>query len=142
MRFVRICAAVLTATLAMGVPGGAQAQSYPSRPVRVIVGWPPGGAGDLTGRVMGQKLAEQLGQQVLIDNRGGASGAIGAELASKSAPDGYTLLVGTVTRTTASRVSTAMPAGTTRGSYALGMPCVGWWRLWHTRTSFTLAVRR
>ena len=81
--------AVATATIAQ--------PSYPSRPVRAIVGWPPGGAADLTGRVMGQKLAEHLGQQVLIDNRGGASGAIGAELAAKSAPDGYTLFVGSVT---------------------------------------------
>jgi len=72
-------------------------QSYPSRPVRVIVPWPPGGAADLTARVAGQKLGEQLGQQLVIDNRGGASGAIGTELASKSAPDGYALLLGGVT---------------------------------------------
>ena len=55
--------------------------------------WPPGGAADLTGRVMSQKLSEQLGQQVIVDNRAGASGAIGAGLVAKSPPDGYTLLV-------------------------------------------------
>ena len=81
--------AVATATLAQ--------QSYPSRPVRAVVSWAPGGASDLIARVVGQKLGEQLGQQLVIDNRGGASGAIGTELAAKSAPDGYTVLVGGVT---------------------------------------------
>ncbi|MBI2292963.1 MAG: tripartite tricarboxylate transporter substrate binding protein, partial [Betaproteobacteria bacterium] len=71
-------------------------QSYPSRPVRAVVSWAPGGAADLVARVVGQKLGEQLGQQFVIDNRGGASGAIGTDLAAKSAPDGYTLLVGGV----------------------------------------------
>ena len=81
--------AVTTATVAQ--------QSYPSRPVRMVVPWPPGGAADLTARVAGQKLSEQFGHQLVIDNRGGASGAIGAELTAKSTPDGYTLLVGGVT---------------------------------------------
>jgi tripartite-type tricarboxylate transporter receptor subunit TctC len=72
-------------------------QSYPSRPVRMVVSWAPGGASDLIARVVGQKLGEQLGQQVVVDNRAGASGAIGTELAAKSAPDGYTLLFGGVT---------------------------------------------
>jgi tripartite-type tricarboxylate transporter receptor subunit TctC len=71
-------------------------QTYPSRPVRFIVAWAPGGSVDLIARVTGQKLGEQLGQQIVIDNRAGASGAIGTELAAKSAPDGYTLLVGAV----------------------------------------------
>ncbi|MBI4191825.1 MAG: tripartite tricarboxylate transporter substrate binding protein, partial [Betaproteobacteria bacterium] len=68
-------------------------QSYPSRPVRFVVSWSPGGGTDLIARVAGQKLGEQLGQQIVIDNRAGASGAIGTDLAAKSAPDGYTLLV-------------------------------------------------
>ena len=71
-------------------------QSYPSRPIRVVVAWPPGGAADLTTRVAGQKLTEQLGQQLVVDNRPGASGAIGANLVAKAAPNGYTLLVGGV----------------------------------------------
>ena len=71
-------------------------QTYPSRPVRAVVSWAPGGAADLVARVVGQKLGEQLGQQLVIDNRAGASGAIGTDLAAKSAPDGYTLLVGGV----------------------------------------------
>lgn len=81
--------AVATATVAQ--------QGYPSRPVRMVVSWAPGGASDLISRVVGQKLGEQLGQQIVIDNRSGASGAIGTDLAAKSAPDGYTLIVGGVT---------------------------------------------
>ena len=81
--------AVATATVAQ--------QSHPSRPIRVIVAWAPGGSTDLIARVAGQKLGEQLGQQLVIDNRAGASGAIGTDLAAKSAPDGYTLLIGGVT---------------------------------------------
>jgi len=72
-------------------------QSYPSRPIRVVVSWAPGGASDLIGRVMGERLGEQLSQQIVIDNRAGASGAIGTQMAAKSAPDGYTLLFGGVT---------------------------------------------
>lgn len=76
--------------------GAALAQSYPTRPVRAVVAWPPGGAADLSGRVMSQELGQQLGQQVIVDNRGGASGAIGASLVAKAPPDGYTLLAGGV----------------------------------------------
>ena len=77
--------------------GAALAQSsYPTRPVRAVVAWPAGGAADLTGRVISQGLSQQLGQQVIVDNRGGASGAIGAGLVAKAPPDGYTLLAGGV----------------------------------------------
>jgi tripartite-type tricarboxylate transporter receptor subunit TctC len=69
-------------------------QSYPSR---LVVSWASGGASDVIARVAGQKLGEQLGQQLIIDNRAGASGAIGTQLAAKAAPDGYTLLFGGVT---------------------------------------------
>ena len=70
--------------------------SYPSRPVRMIVAYPPGGGTDIVGRMMAQKLTETLGQNVVIDNRGGATGNIGTELAARSNPDGYTLLMGNV----------------------------------------------
>jgi tripartite-type tricarboxylate transporter receptor subunit TctC len=70
----------------------APAQSYPSRPIRLIVPYPPGGAADNTARVLWPRIAEVFGQQIVIDNRGGASGAIGADIVAKSAPDGYTLL--------------------------------------------------
>ena len=70
---------------------GAQ-QDFPSRPMRMIVPWPPGQAADLVGRVMAQKLGEVLGQQIVIDNRAGAGGMIGTDVAAKATPDGYTLL--------------------------------------------------
>ncbi|HEY9446635.1 MAG TPA: tripartite tricarboxylate transporter substrate-binding protein, partial [Burkholderiales bacterium] len=72
----------------------AVAQTYPTKPVRLIVPFPPGGSTDIVGRVVAQKLTESWGQQVIVDNRGGAGGQIGVELAAKSAPDGYTLVVG------------------------------------------------
>jgi len=70
---------------------------YPTRPIRAVVSWAPGGGADLTARVVGQKLSEQLGQQFVVDNRAGASGAIGTQLVAKAVPNGYTVLVGGVT---------------------------------------------
>ena len=71
------------------VPAGAQ---YPDRPIRLIVGFPPGGAADILGRIAAQRLSENLGQQVVVDNRGGAGGLIATETAARANPDGYTLL--------------------------------------------------
>src|SRR6188474_257564 len=70
----------------------ARAQGYPSRPVRIIVGFPPGGATDIQARLMGQWLSERLGQQFIVENRAGASGNIGTEAVAKAPADGYTLL--------------------------------------------------
>lgn len=69
------------------------AQTYPTKPVRLIVGWPPGGAADLVARPLAQKLSDALGRTVIVDNRPGATGTIGASLVAKSPPDGYTLLL-------------------------------------------------
>jgi tripartite-type tricarboxylate transporter receptor subunit TctC len=69
----------------------AAAQAYPARPIRMIIPWPPGGGTDVLGRIICQRLAEQLGQQIVVDNRGGASTIIGTEILAKSAPDGYTM---------------------------------------------------
>lgn len=85
-------ALALTAAIAFG----AQAQSYPAKPVRFIVPFPAGGATDLLARTLAPKLGEALGQQVIVDNRLGAGGMVGVELAAKSAPDGYTLVLATV----------------------------------------------
>jgi tripartite-type tricarboxylate transporter receptor subunit TctC len=80
---------VLTGGLIVSMP--AIAQEYPTRPIRLIVGFPPGGAGDILGRVAAHNLTTALGQQVIVDNRGGAGGAIASELAARAVPDGYTL---------------------------------------------------
>ena len=69
------------------------AQSYPSKSIRMIIGFPPGGGTDIVGRIVAQKLSEVLGQQVLPDNRGGASGQIAAELTAKAPPDGHTVMM-------------------------------------------------
>jgi tripartite-type tricarboxylate transporter receptor subunit TctC len=74
-------------------PGATVAQTYPAKTVRIVVGFPPGGATDLLGRVLAQNLSDAWKQSVVVENRGGAAGTIGAELVAKSAPDGYTLLV-------------------------------------------------
>jgi tripartite-type tricarboxylate transporter receptor subunit TctC len=86
---------LLVAAAVAGTAGhAAGAETYPAKPVRVIVGFPPGGYVDLGARVVAAPLAAALGQQVVVDNRGGAGGIVGAELAARAAPDGYTLTVG------------------------------------------------
>jgi tripartite-type tricarboxylate transporter receptor subunit TctC len=86
----RLCAAVL---LALTFAPSAFADDYPNRPVRLIVPFPPGGSNDVVGRLVAQQLSNQLGQQVFVDNRGGAGGVIGTEACATAAPDGYTLCI-------------------------------------------------
>src|SRR5687767_4894265 len=76
--------------------GMAGAQQYPAKPLRMIVGFAPGGGTDLVARIIGQKMSENWGQTVVVENRAGATGTIGADVVSKFAPDGYTLLMGHV----------------------------------------------
>ncbi len=77
--------------------GSAAAQTYPAKPVRVVIPWPPGGGNDIAGRVIMAKVSEATGQQFTIDNRGGAGGTIGTDVVAKAAPDGYTILVQSTT---------------------------------------------
>jgi tripartite-type tricarboxylate transporter receptor subunit TctC len=89
----RAAVLLVTGALAM-LGGGAAAQSYPTKPLRMIVPFPPGGATDITGRYLAQKLGEAFGQQFLVDNRPGANGTLGLDLAAKAPPDGHTLVLG------------------------------------------------
>jgi tripartite-type tricarboxylate transporter receptor subunit TctC len=83
--------------------GAVSAQTFPSKPVRIIVAFPPGGGTDIVARTMGPRLTEIWGQSVVVENRAGASGVIGTEVAARSAPDGYTLFMGTLGNFTANQ---------------------------------------
>ena len=89
--------------------GSASAQTYPSKPIRWIVPFPPGGSTDLLARVVGQKLTEAWGQQVIVENKGGAGGTLGAAEAARAPADGYTLLMGAIHHTIASSVYPKLP---------------------------------
>jgi tripartite-type tricarboxylate transporter receptor subunit TctC len=102
MRFFALFAAlVVSFTL--------EAQPYPDRPVRLIVGFPPGGSSDTVARVTAQSLAPLLGQPVVVENKPGAGGVIGSDLVAKAAPDGYTLLLATAGHSTAAAMMSKLP---------------------------------
>jgi len=117
MRVIRLCLALLTALFG----DLALAQDYPSRPVRIIVTFTQGGAADITARVFGDKLTELWKQQVIIENRIGAGGSIGAEAVYRSAPDGYTLLLATNTHIINHVLYTKLPFDFTKDFPALGL---------------------
>jgi len=107
-------AAMLVAAVSTLAPPAALSQAYPARTVRVIVPWPPGGANDVVGRIVAQRMTEQLGQQVIVENRGGASGTIGSDLVAKGPADGYTLMVHSATHVANPHLYKKLPYDTLR----------------------------
>jgi len=100
----------LCVTLMAAFGGHAIAQSsYPTRPIRLVVPFPPGASNDIVARVVGQKLSEALGQQAVVDNRGGAGGSIGAAILARAPADGYTLMVTSTSYVTNAAVQTGLP---------------------------------
>jgi tripartite-type tricarboxylate transporter receptor subunit TctC len=102
--------------------GAAGAQPFPSKPLRMLVGFPPGGANDILARIVAQKLTESLGQPVVVENRPGASGVIAAEATARATPDGYTLMLGsTGTNSIAPALNAKMPYDPVNGLAPVGL---------------------
>ncbi len=100
------------------------AQAYPVKPVRIIVTWPPGGSNDVVARVMAQRLTEQVGQPFVVENRAGATGTIGSDIAAKSPPDGYTIMVNSATHVANPHVYKKLPYDTMRDFTGIMPLCV------------------
>lgn len=95
--FARAAGVAVASLLALAPWQAAQAQAYPSKPIRMIVPFPAGGTTDIVARLVAQRMSESMGQPVLVENKGGAGGAIGADLVAKAPPDGYTILMHNIT---------------------------------------------
>ena len=89
----RLACTLLIPLALLAAPRAASADDYPTRPIRLIIPFPPGGSNDVVGRIIANQLGKNLGQQIFVDNRAGAGGVVGSDLAAKATPDGYTLLV-------------------------------------------------
>jgi tripartite-type tricarboxylate transporter receptor subunit TctC len=103
------------------VPLWSSAQSYPSKSVRVVIPWPPGGSNDVVGRIVMQKLAEAMGHQFIIDNRPGAAGSIGSDVVAKALPDGYTLMVHSTTHVGNAHLYKKLPYDTLKDFTGVGL---------------------
>ncbi len=103
-RIFRVRTWAVACVLSLPLAGGAMAQSYPSRPISLVVPFPAGGTTDVLARALGQELAKSLGQPVVVENKPGAGSTLGADYVAKAAPDGYTLLMGAVHHTIATSV--------------------------------------
>lgn len=113
--------AAVVVALALCVSGLASAQTYPVRPVRLVVPYPPGGANDIVARLITPAMGEQLGQNVIVDNRGGANTLIGSEIVAKSAPDGYTILIVAAGHAANPSLYPKLPYDTARDFAAVGL---------------------
>ena len=121
MRILKILPAVLLA-----LTGLVQAQdSYPTKPVRIIVAYPAGGANDIVARAIGQELAQELGQPMVIENKSGAAGIIGADAAAKSPPDGYTLFMAAGAHTLAPSLHRSLPYDIVRDFQPVSLAALG-----------------
>lgn len=107
------CALVIVAAVFMS-PMAVSAQAFPSKPIRMVVGFPPGGTTDIIGRAVAARMTERMNQQVIIDNRPGASGIIGADIVAKAKPDGYTLLMSSSTHGTNLNLYSKLPYDTVK----------------------------
>lgn len=115
MRTLAGCVGLAMATaMAIGSPATASAASYPERPIRLVVQFPPGGAADVLARILAPKLSQAMGQTWVVENRGGAGGNIGSDQVAKAAPDGYTVLLGLGQTLTANRSLYKMPFDVTK----------------------------
>ncbi len=124
-RFLQRLLAVLAwaGLLAGAMPAAAQAPKFPSRPIKLIVPVPPGSGVDLISRTMGQKMSEQMGVPVIVENRAGASAAIGTDLLAKSPPDGYTIMMGYTVHATNPIFNSKLPYDTLRDTAPIAYVC-------------------
>ena len=118
-------AATAAAALALLVAATAAAQTYPTKPVRLIVTYPPGGSSDLMGRVLGQKLSDLWGQQVIIESKPGAAGSIGMEFAARQAADGYSFVIGNFGPVAVNPVLSKVPYDVQKDFLPVSMVCTG-----------------
>jgi tripartite-type tricarboxylate transporter receptor subunit TctC len=117
--------ALATGVIAALAQGAVLAQAFPTKPVKLIVTYPPGGSSDLLGRVFGQKLSELWGQPVIVESRPGAAGSIGMDYAAKQAPDGYTFVIGNIGPAAVNPLLTKVPYNVERDFVALSLIATG-----------------
>ena len=112
---------VIVGPLAARSPAALAQQAWPVKPVRMLIPWPPGGSNDVAGRIVAPRLSEALGQQVTIENRGGAAGTVGADVVARAEPDGYTLMLHSVTHLSNAALYPKLPYDTVRDFTPIGM---------------------
>lgn len=112
-QFIRTALRTAIGAAALALATSGIAQTYPNKAVRVVIPFPPGGTLDVVGRMLGQKLSEQMGQPVVIENKPGASGVIGGETVARAPADGYTLLFSASTHVTAPMTLKSVPYNVT-----------------------------